>query len=200
MKAIIRFILIRYLEGTGPGREEKNPPYHNKNHAFFINQSTLLQQLGQSSTSTAWSPTELPCHHSSSTAACRSPSSISSCCSMETAPRPGLQSFCRGPCQTQLLLPKPSNFWRKRLQKHFDTAFANITNEALARFSSQAAAALPEELSAASAQLSVIVPTWDGVVPRPQRASSGETAALAIPWDWSVDKSSSLVQKWWKSV
>lgn len=73
--------------------------------------------------------TELHCHHSSTTAACRSPSSICTCCSMETAPRPGLQSFCTGPWQTQLLLPKkPCSFWRKRLQKHFDTAFANITN------------------------------------------------------------------------
>lgn len=164
MKAIIRFILIRYLEGSRPGREEKNPTI------IKTMPSSLARVLCYSSLDRA--AQTLPDHqqsftqpHSSTTAACRSPSSICSCCSMETAPRPGLQGFCTGPCQTQLLLPRKfCSSWR-RLQKHFDTAFANRTNEPLARFSSQAAAALPVKLHrfCSTFHTPVIMPTKDGL-------------------------------------
>ena len=103
---------------------------------------------------------ELHCHHSSTAAACGSPSSISSCCGREAAPRPGMQRFCRGHWQTELPLPrKPSTFWRRRLQKHFNTAYANKTNVPLASFPLQAAAAQPGKLSTAPAQLSTCLPS-----------------------------------------
>lgn len=122
---------------------------------------------------------ELHCHHGSNTAACGSPSST-----RETAPRPGLQGFCRGPQQTKLLLPrKPSAFWSGRLQKRFNTAYATITNGPLASFPLQAAPAQPGKLcgSCSTARTSAIVPALDGVVPRQQRAGSGETSTSALP-------------------
>lgn len=145
---------------------------------------SLKKMLCYSSLGTAVQPppghkAELHCHHSSITAACGSPSST-----RETAPGPGLQGFCRRPQQTKLLLPrKPSTFWRRRLQKHFNTAYANIANEPLASFPLQAAPAQTGKLcsSCSTSHTSAIVPTLDGVVPQQQRAGSRETATFVLP-------------------
>lgn len=146
---------------------------------------SLKTMLCYSSLGTAVQPppghkAELHCHHSSITAACGSPSST-----REMAPGPGLQGFCRGPQQTKLLLPrKPSTFWRRRLQKHFNTANANIANEPLASFPLQAAPAQPGKLCAAPAQLPAHLPSsprWMGLCHSSREPAAGKPPPLCCP-------------------